>query len=182
METAIKFFVPIAVTAALVLSFMAYNKKAEVVTVVNSSGEKVGSVVGPDSYLPYLANNDVKTFSYSSKLNQASTTVCSFRTPSATSTLVYGAVNITTGSTTATIWEMGKDVGAAGTSTLVGGRFTLAANALATFLATTSVNVANANQAFVYGPNQFFTVKFGGSSTDVNVFVGSCKAVFISAQ
>jgi len=79
-----------------------------------------GAVSGPKVDFPFWEVNGVAHHYYSSGLNQASTTVCSFRSPrSATSTLLFASLQLTTGTTTDTFWEFGKDASFAATTTRI---------------------------------------------------------------
>src|SRR3990167_6033789 len=109
----------LAVTGLAVLAVIfgvSYLKVTTVTNVVNVPEQQIsqqnepqyGAFPGPDVNSPYLAVNGVETYYYSSRLNQASTTICSFKTPAATSTLQNASVKITTGTTTAIALELGK--------------------------------------------------------------------------
>ncbi len=116
----------------------------------------------------------------SSAFTQATSTVCSFRAPSATSTLVFASAQISTGTTTVLSFEIAKDTTFAATTT----RLALAilpSGAKATMVvATTSTSALTpTDQDYVFAPNTYLNFKIGGPNGPTNVLVGSCKAEFI---
>jgi hypothetical protein len=136
----------------------------------------VGSVVGPDITSPYLSINGLEEWNYSVKLSQASTTLCSIVSPSATSTLIFGSVDITTGTTTVMTVEIGKGVAnSEATTTLLDAKVLVPTTERQTIIASTTKNI-------IFSPNQRFNVKFGSASAltaTVNSLSGYCKARFI---
>ena len=100
----------------------------------------------------------------------ASTTLCSFKSPAATTTLAFASVQIRTATTTATVVNFGKSVFFDATTTLIGVPF-----ALGSFEQGTVTNASST----VFSPNDYLNVKFGGTRGSVNALVGSCKAEFI---
>lgn len=138
----------------------------------------VGSVAGPDSTYEYYSVNGVAEYKYSTPLNNASTTICSIKSPMATSTLLFASLNISTGTSTVLQIDMGHAVGNnTATTTALGTKFDLATTKLATIIATTT-NPA----AVVFGPGEYFNVRFSPGSAitnTVNSLKGACKAEFI---
>lgn len=109
-----------------------------------------------------------------STLNQASTTVCSIQSPSATSTLVFGSFNLRTGTTTALFVDLGRSNFFDSTTTVINSTV-VPSGALVTINATSTQS-----GTLIFAPNQFFNVKYGGSALgSLNVLVGDCMAEWI---
>ena len=154
------------------------------VSVVTRPELPLSAMPGPDITSPYLSVNGLATFSFSSGLNQASTSVCSFKSPGATSTLVLGTATLRTGTTTGLMLEWGKSVSPSATTTSLGVT-SLGTLELATFRASSTAadfavtaSAGGKDPQFVFGPNQYLTLKYGGARGDLNVLAGSCKAEF----
>jgi hypothetical protein len=106
-------------------------------------------------------------------LTTATTTVCAIQSPAATSTLIYGAVNFTTSSTTASTVTLAKSATAFATTTSLGAS-AIAANAQGIIVASST---PTAGQTTVFGPSEWFVVGMQGG---VGTFspVGSCVATW----
>ena len=165
----------------LVLIFM----PAKVINQVQT----LGAVSSPDIMSPYFSFGGVRQWAaHTDNLNHASTTICSMQSPAATSTLVFGSVKLTTGTTTAIALEMAKDTSYAATTTRIS-YDVLASGAQTTMVAfvasTTGAYGANgqAHTAdeldMVFAPNTYLNVKYGGAAGALNVLVGSCNAVWV---
>jgi len=147
----------------------------------------VGAVSSPDVQSSYLSVNDVRSWYESRSLNQASTTICSMKSPSATSTLVSGSVKLTTGTTTAIALELAKDTTPSATTTRIsyivlasGAQVTLRAFVASTTVAVNSGVQYTANETdLVFAPNTYLNAKYGAALGSLNVLVGSCKAVWM---
>lgn len=137
----------------------------------------VGATAGPDDTNPYHSLNGVEQWNYSTKFNKASTTLCSFKSPAATSTLTFASLNISTATTTVTVYDIAKSVSPAATTTKLANTITLGSLAKATIVASSTS--ADVESNFVFGPNTYLNFKFGGTQGDTNVLVGDCKAIFI---
>jgi hypothetical protein len=155
-----KIIVAVALVVIAIIAIGGYSYPSVTETVVERT---VGAVVGPDTYFPYVANNDVHT---------ATTTVCSIKSPAATSTLRVGAVTLTTSSTTASIVTLAKATTAYATTTALS-RLALAANAQATHFASTSAGSTD----IIFSPNTYFVVGMEGGAGTFSP-VGACTAVF----
>lgn len=142
-----------------------------------TSESPLGAIPGSRIETQDFTVNGVERRFFSSALNQASTTLCSFKTPSATSTLQIGSAKITTGTTTAIAVEIGKSVSLAATTTKLA-YAVLASNAQVTLVATSTTN-GGADDPSVFAPNNWFNVKYGGAAGSLNTLVGSCKAIFL---
>lgn len=136
----------------------------------------LGSVVGPDSYFEYVANNDLQKYGQTVTLRTATTTVCAIKSPAATSTLSFAGVRFTVSSSTAATIALAKATTAYATTTILGNEVTLAAGAQATIVATstaTNLNLGN----YTFAPNNWLVVGMRGG---IGTFspIGSCSAEF----
>ena len=179
MNNTLKIVLVLALVALLVVLGVSVLKRPK--------EPSVSAFPGPDILNPYLSVNGLSTFSYSSGMNQASTSLCSFRTPAATSTLVYATATFRTGTTTALLLEWGKSESPSATSTSLGvtrlGDGTL--RELATFRASSTpadfavtASAGGKDPQFVFAASNYLTLKYGGARGDLNVLAGSCKAEF----
>lgn len=140
----------------------------------------VGAVSGPDTYFPYVANNNVRV--YTTKKSLASgvtgtTTPCAIRAPSATSTLRLASLQITTSTSTAGTWSFASSTTAFATTTTFG-QFTVTAGSQYSYVATSTYG----QPQNVFGPNQFivFGVQgYNNGSGNGFMYGGSCQAEFV---
>lgn len=154
--------------------------------------QNFGAAPGPDRFSQCETTNGVQHCWGSSSLRQASTTLCSIKSPAATSTLVFGSVALITGTSSATAMEIGKSTVMDATTTRLTYDSAIAGTqTLTTAVASTSQvgslgeTYTTDAQSLVFAPNTWFNVKYGGSvcgatnSAACNSFVGSCKAEFV---
>lgn len=138
---------------------------------------KLGGVSGPDTYFPYVANNNLQTYGETKGFTAATTTVCAHKSPAATSTLVFAGVNFTVSSTSASLVTLAKASTPYATTTFLGS-VSLAANAQGFVMATTSLPVGSA----VFSPNTYFVVGMQDSTPQAGAGtfspVGTCSAEF----
>lgn len=189
--------------AGLIFGVTAFNKPVQVSsvkTVVGDKGEKgdkgdkgdrgiqgltgqsgktvVGAVAGPDTYFPYVANNDLQKFGQTRGLVTATTTVCAIQSPVSTSTLDFASVKFIVGSTTAATITLAKAATPFATTTILNTQ-ALAANAQGTFMASsTNLFATGLIGDVIFAPSQWFVVGMAGG---IGTFspVGSCSAEFI---
>lgn len=139
---------------------------------VNVPQQKLGSVSSPDIQSPYFSYGDVRFWAGSTNnLAQATTTVCAIQAPASTSTLQYGSIRFSVGSTTASLVTFAKAATAFATTTSLG-QFTVAANAQGTAFASTTLGTA------IFAPNEWFVVGMQGG---VGTFspTGRCLAEWV---
>lgn len=152
----------IAVVAVLGLVLASYGV-LKTTPVVNQN-QSLGSVTGPDDYFPCKSTNGVTTCSEGKRFNVGSTTMASFLSPNATSTLRIAAGSITTATTTATQFEWGRSIFPDATSTSLG-IYNLAASIKAVVLASTTQQsngtAQTADAAFIIPPNTYVNLKAG---------------------
>jgi len=142
----------------------------------------VGSASSPSVIDGCMDVNGMVTCSYSTattltSVGVASSTACSFRSPSATSTLVYASYKVASTSATATYLEIGKGTSYFSTTTLLASG-TISADVKGTFYTvatTTSSGGSTVDGAFTITPSNWVVFRTGGSLQTGGV----CKAEFI---
>lgn len=142
----------------------------------------VGSVTGPELLSDFWSVNGVTTFYERRTMNQATTTLCFIKSPSATTTLEQFTVKVAVGTTTAATIDVG--------TSLLG----VQANATATALFIQSYAIASGAQGSVVlpgalpttatstilAPNTFVTAKTNEVGLAGFTYTGSCTAEFRS--
>jgi len=134
----------------------------------------LGAVSGPDFYFDYFNVNGVYTWYQSSTFRAATTTPCTFLSPSATTT-IYASLNLTTGTTTATTWVIARSTVPNATTTNLG-TFTVASGAqvsTTTLPATNGTGIIPPNTYINWGVAGLTPASIAGSQMQ-----GTCKAVF----
>lgn len=169
-----------ALVLALVALVVAGSAYIFIKPVNQAVNQVVGAATGPTSSFPCESHNGVThCFAQSRFTGLASTTLCTFKAPTdATSTLVYGSVQITTATTTAIGIEIGKGVTTDATTTSLA-YTTLASGAKLTMFATGTPSVsAGVDSKNAFAPGTYFTVKYGGSAVGP-LLAGTCNAEWI---
>lgn len=151
--------------------------------VQNIVNETVGSVTGPDDFYPCKSTNGVTTCSEAQSPRSATTTVCAFKSPAATSTLVRGLATFRVGTSSAYTVHMAKAATFNATTTSLGYAVVAAGAQVTVTASTTNIGITPNDQPWIFAPNQWFVVGFqGGIGPDVAgtgfVPVGSCDAIF----
>lgn len=179
--------IAIGLAVVAVILGTGYLKQTEVKVNVNVPEQStiVGASAGPVRTERFESINGVGTYSDTTKFNQASTTVCGFKTPAATTTALSLVGNLRTGTTTAIMFEWGKSTLPTATTTSLG-KFFLGSDAQATMIASTSagafsVTGTGIDPAFVFAPNTYVSLKYGGAAGALNVLQGSCTSVLLSS-
>lgn len=167
---------------ALVLAFLAYTKPGQTIV------QQLGSASSPSIVGGCMELNGITKCYSTSGFSQASTTLCSIRTPGATSTLQYAGASITTASTSALQFEWGKSTVPDATTTPLG-IYNLASTIRAVVMASTTVGGNSAALAadtpLIFGPNMRINLKYGGSlcptatGAACNSLVGKCSVEFL---
>lgn len=177
----------VAALAILVASLVGSYSGSFVASVPIPADSVLGALSGPDISSPYLNVNGVTKQYRSIALNQASTTICSLRSPAATSTLVFGSVKILTPTTTTISLEIAKSTVPDATTTRlaydlsVAGQTTMVVAVGTSTDATAPSNVVYTifQDDLIFAPNTYLNVKYGSTLGITNTLVGSCKAEFI---
>lgn len=145
------------------------------VVTVPAPALKLGAISGPEVSSDYFCVNGVCRYYFSSKFNNASTTLCSFKLPSATSTLVSASLQVTTATATAIVVDLGEGAIYDATTTKIGTTYTVAATAQDTIIASSS---PAAGATTLLSPSNYLNYKFGSSAITptTNSLAGTCKA------
>ena len=136
---------------------------------------KVGSLTGPIINSNFLTVGGITEYYWSTSLKTATTTICAIKSPAATSTMVFGSLSFTKGTTTAATLTMAQATTAYATTTAIGSQFVLAANNLGTMVASTT----NGAPYIQFAPNTYFVVGLQSSTAVTNLAeTGKCQAIF----
>src|SRR3990167_11214779 len=84
----------------------------QIINAINSKGDKLGALSNPDLISNWFSFGRVREWAYKSDMlssGNASTTVCSFRSPDATSTIMFASANIATSSFRSEERRVGKE-------------------------------------------------------------------------
>lgn len=171
----------ISALAAIVVVWIGFSIVPRVQTTVVNNPSNPSQNLGSSNRIPFndLTVGDL-TWKYAKvPLTTATTTVCQIVGPAATSTLISAGISFTTSSTSAstvTLAKAAKNTNA--TTTLIGNRIAIAANAQDTIVASTTA-AQLAAEATIFGPNELFVVSMEGNGGTWSP-VGSCAAVFQS--
>lgn len=140
----------------------------------------VGSVTGDTSYFPCETHNGVQSCFARAALKTATTTVCAIKSPTSTSTLATAGVRIGTASSTISIWDIARATSAFATTTAIGTTYTIAANAAADIVSSTS---PAGGSAAVFPPNTYLVVGVRNTITPGDTAgTGSNTAGYCSAK
>jgi hypothetical protein len=146
----------------------------------------VGSVVGPDNYLPYFAVNDVARVADNKVMAKATTTVYAFKpasTVGATTTLNFASCAFKVSSTTASVVTFAKATSAFATSTVLA-TSTIAANAQVTVRGATTTPVSDSTNGRatltdrIFSPSDYLVVSMEGGAGTFSP-TGNCISEFI---
>lgn len=166
-------------------AWMLFHWTGQQVDIAPPVHQQVGAVSDANNLPNCLTYGGQTHCYYRQSFNSASTTICSFPNYIASSTLANATVNVTTGTSSAMIIEMGKATTNAATTTLIGAKFTLAAGDTPTIVASTSPVTTSGLTAFspvaTTGPTSYFNVKAGGpaGAGTLNLFAGTCDAEYV---
>jgi hypothetical protein len=168
---------------ALLVGVVNYAEPAQVQkeTVVQTlSQEQVEAVVGaiPGTTVPGsdFSIGGIKGTWKRQGLNTATNTVCSIKSPGATSTLLYANVRFLTSTTTASKVQFANNSTYSGTSTnvLSTGLYSIGANESVLIQASTTPGTAT-----VFSPNTYLTIGMYGTTNSTVSPTGACEAVFL---
>jgi len=139
-----------------------YNEATE-----TTQEEVVGGTATP--YYPYNfeVKNGITSYFYSSGMATATTSVCSFLSPAATSTLEFLTVDFDVSSTTASVITIATGANTTATTTVIGNEYNIAANAKATIIASsTDSDFVSGLNGMIIAPSQYINVGMkGGAGT-----------------
>lgn len=135
----------------------------------------VGSASGPDMPWPYTNVNGVVTYASKVDMRTATTSLCAFVSPSATSTIEYVSWKIIKGTTTAATIDIGTSTtGYATTTNLVSGTSVVSGAQGGYYWTPAGAGTDDAKMS----PNTYVNVMTAGAGLGGYTFTGSCQAVF----
>lgn len=139
----------------------------------------VGAIPGNEVFADDFTINGLTLVPFRSTLRTSSTSICSFNIV-ASSTLLHADIKLSTGSSSALFFEIGKArTPEATTTSLIG--IAVGANVIGQILASSSAAGLNTTREF--GPDDFLVYKYGGAictdGSTCNSLVGECTALFI---
>lgn len=148
---------------------------------VQNITQNLGATPGADFNSPCETHNGVQTCFYNVAMNQASTTNCSLRSPSATSTLARPPI-ISTSVSTSSAYNLvvAKGTNTNASTTLLTNTIAYGANVLFTEVATsTALNIQNTD--WIFAPNTFLNISMNGGAGTYSP-TGRCIAEFESVS
>lgn len=138
----------------------------------------VGAVAGPDSSFQTESHNGVTYDFYSSPLRPATTTLCSIKSPNASSTITSATMQITSGNTYSNDYQIGWGLAQGATTTNLA-RLTLAASNGAAVATTTLVNSFGGGNDGVIPPNSFIVTRVSTTTASATFApLGACTVTF----
>lgn len=144
----------------------------------NTIVQQLGATPGADFNFPCETHNGIQRCFTAVSMVAATTSVCSIKSPSATSTLMANVVTMSVSSSTASLVTIAKGTNTNATTTTLGNAVSVSANAQATIVASTTLANFLAND-FVFAPNTYFNVGFSGGAGTFSP-TGRCQATFES--
>lgn len=163
-----------AVIALLVSGTVAFLFPNTVKTVVQEV-TKTGSVVSSELPDNNFSFGQVRRWAYGPKMNVATTSLCSIKSPAATSTLISAAFQIYTGTSTAATIDIGTSTTAFATTTNLVSAFSVGSGAQG---ATGWTSAGGSVQDNVMAPNTYVNVKTAGAGLGGYTYGGKCTVVF----
>lgn len=130
-----------------------------------------GSVTSTDQVGDHFSENGVTTYAYQYAMNQASTTLCSFITPNATTTQNFLSAFDRTGTTTAATLVFGYGTVRSATTTQIGTSYAVVANAQYYVVGSSTP----ATGPIVYAPNTWVNVTEQGGVSGTFSPTGQCN-------
>ena len=155
--------------------------KAPIVNVQPVVQYPMGAVSGPSVDFPSFTINGVSLFADSAGFNNSSTTLCWFKAPSATSTLIHASYSISVATATAIELSIGKSTNPTATTTELG-TCNVGASVISNCTASTSPSGAGTAENLIFAPNQYLVVKFAAAAITptTNSIKGTCKALWVA--
>ncbi len=169
-----KLTIGILVIIAIVFAALSFRTKDTVVVNKDGTVTTLGSVSSPDIMSPYFSVGGVYQWKNARTLGTATTTMCSVQSPSATSTLDSARLQITTGTSTATIFTVATSTTAFATTTALN-RFSLASAAQGSFALMSTTSDAYR----IMSPNTWVVWSVEGTViSDATKLLGTCNTTF----
>lgn len=146
---------------------------------VNQTSSVFGSVTGPDSPFQTETHNNLRYDYYRTNARTATSTLCSFKTPNATSTLVSAKLNITSGNTYSNTYQIGWSLATQGAITTMIAQKVAAANVSSAIVATSTglVQSIGGGVEGVVPPNTIINFIISTTTAVTLAPIGSCSLV-----
>lgn len=148
-----------------------------VVFLTKDEVKPLGVNSGPQSDFPSFTVNGLEIFYNRIPLRQATTTVCAIKSPTATSTLIFGSITMTTSTTSASVIDLAKATTPYATTTRLNAKYSLGAGKQATITASTTDSTVALSA--IFAPNTYFVVNMVGGAGKAVSPVGTCVANFL---
>lgn len=145
---------------------------------------QLGAVSSPELNSPFWSVNGVTSFYSRAKMRQATSTLCSFKSPTATSTLDHLTAIFSTTAGYATQYAWGNDPTAFSTTTIIVAPYAFASGARGEIVASTT-KITAFTQNGVVPPNTFINLKLSTSTAGASATyapVGTCEAIFTTLE
>lgn len=139
-----------------------------------------GALSGPDIISKYLSIGGIRDNYEKAPLTSASTTLCSIKSPAATTTLMFYSIWFDTASTTAITVDIAK-ASAMNGATTTGIQLEYSVGAAAVDVGTAGVASSSpVSNNMIFKPNQYlrFAVNVGGVGVTNLAATGNCQAIF----
>ena len=140
----------------------------------------LGAFPGPNISSPYLSVSGVVKWYYDSAFSMSTSSVCSFKTPGATTTLLVASGQVNVGSTSPFQLQISKGAFVTASTTELA-TMSLSSLARGTLVAVAK-DAATGDENSTFAPNSWLTFKLGGvsaASANSTGISGRCKAEFI---
>ena len=177
----------LALAVALGVGFLKPNLDLQSVNVqplvdaIEKATDKFGAVVGPDSYFPYVGNNNVRVYTVKGSV-VSSTTPCTLEVPlynTASTTLEYVGWRVLSAPTTTSEVRIFTSLSRNATTTFLSG-VSLATTATGTLVsATTSLTTDDAVMA---AGDRYITFSVFSSDGESKPYIAVGNAVFCAGQ
>jgi hypothetical protein len=176
----------------IALGIFVVSRPKPVITERDIPRDNLGALTGPEIPYDYFSFGGVRRYAAHKDFATATTTLCSFLAPSATSTLVSATIQVTASTGTAIVLDLARSNSPSASTTLIADSFTLASGLKVSLQWATSTLVASSkliqdtlvqtvfnNQSTT--TKQYLNIKFGGGAgpgTGTHQIGGTCSAVW----
>ena len=136
----------------------------------------VGAVSGPDRTFPTESRNGIHEQFNQAAFKDATSTICGFRSPAATSSLTFASLKISTATSTAVMFDIAQSRDQSATTTLITS-LTIASDLGLDWVSTSTVGVVGTT---IFGPNRYLNFNVGGTNipSGDGALEGTCQAIF----
>lgn len=151
-------------------------------TVIERITTELGAAAGPDMSGPYLSVGGVATWSEKQVMKTATSTLCSFKSPSATSTLTHLSAIFSTTASYATSYAFGNAATEFSTTTIIVAPYSFAASATGEIVASTT-KITAFTQNGVVSPNTYINLKLSTTTAGASATYapkGVCEVQFVT--